>query len=354
MQNYFSQDCKAYDFGLDNSYYDADDLRISFESYEKNRPSVWTRFFMKMLDATVLSKRPFKRHTWQFDKAERVLIERSMSEFQWESVLTQNTDPDSQVDILNSTLLNTMSNFVPNYKVNVNPNAPKWITRDIKNLMRRQNKLYKKYKRNGFIPDDKVRVDTFRNECFLAINKSKHNYLNNLDNKLTDNSTGQKTYWKIVNSLMNKCKIPRIPPLLVADKFIINCKEKANIFNEYFLLQCKPISNGSTLPFFQPLTNTRLRSLAISRDSILSMINELNVNKAYGADEISVHMIKLCGNSICLPLHIMFNNIIDKGVFPNTWKMANVTPVHKKIVSKLLIIIDRYLFCPFFPKSLKK
>ena len=95
-------------------------------------------------------------------------------------------------------------------------------------------------------------------------------------------------------------------------------------------------------------------SLDISRDSILSMINELNVNKAYGADEISVQMIKLCGNSLCLPLHIIFNNIIDKGVFPNTWKMANVTPVHKKIVSKVLIIIDRYLFCPFFPKSLKK
>ena len=151
-----------------------------------------------------------------------------------------------------------------------------------------------------------------------------------MGNKLSDNSTGQKTYWKIVNSLMNKCKIPRIPPLLVADKFIVNCKEKANIFNEYFLLQCKPISNGSTLPFPHPLTNTRLMSLDISRDSILSMINELNVNKAYGADEISVHMIKLCGNSICLPLHIIFNNIIDKGVFPNTWKMANVTPVHKK------------------------
>ena len=77
---------------------------------------------------------PFKRHTWQFDKAERVLIEISMSKFQWESVLTQNTDPDSQVDILNSTLLNIMSNFVPNFKVNVKPNASKWITRDIKKL----------------------------------------------------------------------------------------------------------------------------------------------------------------------------------------------------------------------------
>ena len=156
-------------------------------------PSCKHQITLCKLNLKIPPLRPFKRHTWQFDKAERVLIERSMSEFQWESVLTQNTDPDSQVDILNSTLLNIMSNFVLNFKVNVKPNAPKWITRDIKNLMRRQNKLYKKYKRNGFIPDDKVRVDTFRNECFQAINKSKHNYLNNLGNQLTDNSTGQKT-----------------------------------------------------------------------------------------------------------------------------------------------------------------
>ena len=153
---------------------------------------------------------------------------------------------------------------------------------------------------------------------------------------------------------MNKCKLPRIPPLLVADKFIINCKEKANIFNEYFLLQCKQISNGSTLPFFQPLTDTRLMSLDISRDSILSMINELNVNKAYGADEISVHMIKLCGNSICLPLHIIFNNIIDKGVFPNTWKMANVTPVHKKNSKQVVNNYRPISLLPIFSKIFEK
>ena len=38
------------------------------------------------------------------------------------------------------------------------------------------------------------------------------------------------------------------------------------------------------------------------RQSILTLINALNVDKAYGADLISVQMIKLCGNSILLPL----------------------------------------------------
>ena len=41
-------------------------------------------------------------------------------------------------------------------------------------------------------------------------------------------------------------------------------------------------------------------------------------------------MIELCGEGILLPLCIIFNNIIETGVFPDVWKSANVTPVHKK------------------------
>ena len=41
-------------------------------------------------------------------------------------------------------------------------------------------------------------------------------------------------------------------------------------------------------------------------------------------------MIKLCGNSICKPLSIIFNDCLNEGRFPHEWKKANVVPVHKK------------------------
>ena len=277
----------------------------------------------------------FKRHIWRFDKADYKLIERAVSEFPWEYHLAKASNPNLQVELLNQTILNIMSNFVPNTKITSKPNEPKWINRDIKNLIRRQNKLYKKYKRNGFKDEDKIIVDTFRDECFLAINNSKETYLKNLGNKLIQETTGRKTYWKIVNNLLNKCKIPRIPPLLVADKFITNCKEKAILFNNFFVSQCKPILNGSVLPTFIPISDIKLENFEISRELILSLINELNANKAHGSDNISVQMIQLCGKAICLPLHIIFNNIITKGIFPDQWKMANVTPVHKKVTNSI-------------------
>ena len=41
-------------------------------------------------------------------------------------------------------------------------------------------------------------------------------------------------------------------------------------------------------------------------------------------------MIKLCGNSICKPLSIIFKDCLSEVKFPHEWKKANVVPVHKK------------------------
>ena len=79
-----------------------------------------------------------------------------------------------------------------------------------------------------------VIVDRMRNECHEVVNNAKEKYLRDLGAKLADPTTGQKSYWKILNKFLNKCKIPRIPPLLVHEKFITNCKEKAIIFNDFF------------------------------------------------------------------------------------------------------------------------
>ena len=45
---------------------------------------------------------------------------------------------------------------------------------------------------------------------------------------------------------------------------------------------------------------------------------------------LSILMINLCGNSICKPLSIIFNDCLNKGKFPHEWEKANALPVHKK------------------------
>ena len=63
---------------------------------------------------------------------------------------------------------------------------------------------------------------------------------------------------------MNKCRAPRIPPLLINTNFITDCKMKANIFIHFFSDQCKLTVNTGVLPMFLYVTNARLRIVQIN------------------------------------------------------------------------------------------
>ena len=173
-------------------------------------------------------------------------------------------------------------------------------------------------------------MDTFRKECQDAVEKAKTDYLKILGNKLNDPSTSQKSYWKIINKVMNKCRAPKIPPILVNNVFILNCRDKAKHFNDFFSNQCKLVINNSTLPQFNFLTDSRIDHITIQNDEILSLIQNLNPNNATDPDEISCQMLLLCDHSIVLSLKIIFENIIKTSTYPDIWKLANVTPVFKK------------------------
>ena len=88
-----------------------------------------------------------------------------MSQFPWMERLNELDDtPTLQVDLLNKTIHNIMSSFVPTKTIRIKPSKPAWLTRKIKNLLRMQNHKYKKYKNNGFREVDRIIFDQYRKE----------------------------------------------------------------------------------------------------------------------------------------------------------------------------------------------
>ena len=73
-----------------------------------------------------------------------------------------------------------------------------------------------------------------------------------------------------------------------------------------------------------------MSSITFSTNDIAKMIQNSDPNKAYDHDQISIRMLKLCSNSICKPLEIIFNRCLETSTFPNDWKKGNVVPVFKK------------------------
>ena len=147
---------------------------------------------------------------------------------------------------------------------------------------------------------------------------------------MSDPSKGIKTYWTALNKVMNKNSIAGIPPSLENGILVTNVDIKANILNDFFVQQWSEISTGSTLPNFLPPCNSSLTEVAINRGKVLRLIRALDSKKAGGCDNISVHMIKICDDSIVEPLCLIFEKSLETGTFPSVWKKANISPVHKK------------------------
>ena len=108
-----------------------------------------------------------------------------------------------------------------------------------------------------------------------------------------------KAYWSILKTFLNNKKIPCIPPIYHNNNYITDFKEKAQIFNDFFAKQCTLVENSSKLPTNSfKRTNNLLSTILFTKDDIAKIIKNLNPNKAHGFDMISIHMIKICNDSI--------------------------------------------------------
>ena len=294
------------------------------------------------------------RQIWHYDQANTVAIRSSMLNFPWVQHLSLNPDVNWKTKTFTETFLNIMSNFIPNEIKRMVPRNAPWITGALKTMLKKKNRLYKNYKKHGYREEDKIRLEAFREECKEAVNTSKAAYVKKLGDKVHDPSTSQKCYWKIINRVMNKCRAPKIPPILYDNTFILACAQKAKVFNDFFSRQCTLIVNDSVLPPLVFHTNKRIDNVSILDDEIISLVRNLNPNKAMGPDGISGQMLLLCDLSVVLPLKIIFENILVTSTYPNIWKLANVIPIHKKENKQLVKNYRPISLLPICGKILEK
>ena len=64
----------------------------------------------------------------------------------------------------------------------------------------------------------------------------------------------------------------------------------------------------------------RLGKINLTADKIEKIIASLNSNKPHDHENISIRMLKICGDTICKPLELIFKQALTTGVFPSERK----------------------------------
>ena len=208
---------------------------------------------------------------------------------------------------------------------------PPWFTGKIKSLINEKLRTYNAYRKNIGNSQLRKNLSSLQQRLRDLIDDSKQKYFSRLTHKLSTIQKSSKAYWALLKIFLNHRKIHVIPPLFHNNKFVTDFKEKAELFNSFFAKQCSLIKNDCKLPpRLRFLTDKRLSTIKFVDTDILKIIRKLNPNKAHGHDKISIGMLKICDNSICRPLELIFNDCLANGIFPSVWKKGNIAPIHKK------------------------
>ena len=66
-----------------------------------------------------------------------------------------------------------------------------------------------------------------------------------------------------------------------------------------------------------------------SAEEIMHIVDSLTEKMGTRQNDIPVKISKLCSEILCPFLAKLFNNCINQGIYPQNFKCAQVTPIHK-------------------------
>lgn len=215
-----------------------------------------------------------------------------------------------------------------------------WINKTIINDISQRNALWAELKKS---PNDtalKAQFNTTRKRVAQEIQNTKDAYYYK---KFNDCVNKPKHMWNLVNTLANnKIKQNCAPSkLLVDSKYITDPNEICQIFNKYFATIGPVLAKDIPKSFHDDHSHAlpklpsdiSLPPLSTfdpcSAHEVEKIISNLDQNCSTGLDGISTKAIKCAKNLISSNLSKSFNKLLVDGNFPDTLKMAKVTPIYK-------------------------
>ena len=269
----------------------------------------------------------YKKTIWKYDEADKNLIQHNIETQDW-SFINNNDDIDHINEIFSNVIMELAEQSIPKVSFTYRPNDKPWMNTNIRRTMRQRDRLYLKAK-NKSTEQNWSKYKSKRNEVVQLIRDAKKSYMSNLQTKLSDPGLSPKAWYRIANDitkLKNKNNPP--PPLIRNGQPQIHPFEKAQTLNEHFA-GISTIGAEPNLPENLNNPDFTLDSIIVLEQDVKDQLDNLNINKPGGPDEISPKLIKTFGHHLVKPLTLLFNKSLQLGQVPCQWKMANVSAIFK-------------------------
>ena len=252
----------------------------------------------------------------------------------WELMLTETDDINTLVNNWSNLFSLIIGKHAPITEMRVSEKYCPWIDKDLRDLMHTRDKLRKaaSKRKSQFLLDSYRQV---RNKVSSRNIQLKKQYFTD---KISACQGDMKESWKAVNELLNRrSKSSNIRCLKEAGTETVHKKGIAEAMNNFFCSVGKELADKIDFVPNPLLTGeyevnankAKFNFKTIKVKEIRAAFAKIKTAKSFGTDNISSYFLKLALPIIENSLAFLFNTSIETSQFPDSWKVARVTPIFK-------------------------
>ena len=250
----------------------------------------------------------------------------------WEQI-AHAEDPNMMWIRWKELFLSVANKHAPIKRMRIRNKQSPWITPAIRERMKGRKRL----KILAMKTDDPNIWSGYKREKNSTNNAVKQAKAQYYCNHIERNAGNTREIWRTINSVTYREAITNtVTELKTKAKTATDPQEISELFNTHFsdigpsLASNLPDCQNTFIEYVRPTNQASFKLKNVSNEAVLKLLMNLDVNKATGLDHIPGKLLKEAGPIIANSLSLIFNRSIDTAIFPDEWKLAKVTPIHKK------------------------
>ena len=215
-----------------------------------------------------------------------------------------------------------------------------WVTAGILKSLKFRDKLYVKWKKNNPSSEQYTLLEnSYKSYCRLlqkTIRLAKAQYHHT---QFENFKSDIKKTWKHINEILSKNKKTSDLPKYLFDgnRTLTENKAMANCFNNFFCNIGPTLANSITNPTNKAYTDYMKHNITssfvfdtVTPDHVSKIIRKLKSKSSFGHDGLSSIQLKYISNAVITVLTHIINQSLCTGIFPETLKIAKISPIFKK------------------------
>ncbi|TRZ05653.1 hypothetical protein HGM15179_021454 [Zosterops borbonicus] len=267
-----------------------------------------------------------KTFTLDFQRTDFGLFRRLIQRVPWEAAL-KNKGVQERWACFKTEILRAQEQTVPVcQKMSRRGKHPAWMDKEVSKELRNKKRMYHLWK------EGQVSQEVFKGvarACRKKIREAKAEFEHKIATFLKDN---KKCFYKYING-KRKGKTNLCSLLDAGGNLATTDEEKAEVLNACF---ASVFSGKASCPQDNcPLglvdgIREQNGPPIIQEEAVKELLSCLDVHKSLGPDGIHPRVIRELEDELAKPLSIIYQQSWLTGEVPDDWKLANVTPIHKK------------------------